>query len=83
MHARMTFQFVHIIHQVNIFNCGGIGLSTSVVHKLFDGHTYFLFIKAWAAATRGSPKYVFPSFVASQLFPSNPNFNYSWPSKFY
>nr|GEW58468.1 vinorine synthase-like [Tanacetum cinerariifolium] len=42
--------------QVNIFNCGGIGLSTSLSHKIFDGHTYFTFMKAWAAAARGSPE---------------------------
>ncbi|XP_076942860.1 17,18-epoxy-17-hydroxycur-19-ene N-malonyltransferase-like [Bidens hawaiensis] len=39
-------------------------------------------MKAWAAATRGSPQKVFPSFVASKVFPNNHNLNYSWPSKF-
>ncbi|PWA51416.1 Chloramphenicol acetyltransferase-like domain-containing protein [Artemisia annua] len=68
--------------QVNIFNCGGIGLSMSVTHKIFDGHTYFLFMKAWAAAARGSPERISPSFMASQVFPNNPSLNYSWPSKF-
>ncbi|GJT23577.1 stemmadenine O-acetyltransferase, partial [Tanacetum coccineum] len=68
--------------QVNTFNCGGIGLSMSVTHKIFDGHTYFLFMKAWAAAARGSPERMSPSFVASQVFPNNPSFKYSWPSNF-
>ncbi|GJQ91495.1 putative vinorine synthase [Tanacetum coccineum] len=66
--------------QVNTFNCGGIGLSMSAPHKIFDGHTYFLFRKAWAAAARGSPERMSQSFVASQVFPNNPK--YSWPSKF-
>ncbi|KAI7744904.1 hypothetical protein M8C21_029606 [Ambrosia artemisiifolia] len=58
--------------QVNIFKCGGIGLSMSMSHKIFDGHTCFIFLKAWAAATRGSTKIVSPSFVASKIFPTNP-----------
>ncbi|GJQ91493.1 vinorine synthase-like protein [Tanacetum coccineum] len=39
-------------------------------------------MKAWAAAARGSPERISPSFVASQVFPNNPSFRYSWPSKF-
>uniref|UniRef100_UPI001CB97FA1 vinorine synthase-like n=1 Tax=Erigeron canadensis TaxID=72917 RepID=UPI001CB97FA1 len=68
--------------QVNVFSCGGIGLSVSITHKILDGHTYFLFIKAWAAAARGSPETELPSFVASEVFPNNPSLNCSWPSKF-
>nr|GEU72853.1 vinorine synthase-like [Tanacetum cinerariifolium] len=54
----------------------------SVTHKIFDGHTYLFFMKAWAAAARGSPERMSPSFVASQVFPNNPSFKYSWPSNF-
>nr|GEU72881.1 hypothetical protein [Tanacetum cinerariifolium] len=68
--------------KVNTFNYGGIGLSMSATHKIFDGHTYFLFMKAWAAAARGSPERMSQSFVASQVFPNDPSFKYSWPSKF-
>nr|GEU72879.1 vinorine synthase-like [Tanacetum cinerariifolium] len=68
--------------QVNTFSCGGIGLSMSATHKIFDGHTYFLFLKAWAAAAIGSPERMSPSFVASQVFPNNPSLKYSWPAKF-
>ncbi|KAD3337998.1 hypothetical protein E3N88_33519 [Mikania micrantha] len=67
--------------QVNIFKCGGIGLSASVSHKIFDGQTLYLFMKAWAAAARGSPETVSPSFVASKIFPHNPRLEYSVPSK--
>ncbi|KAK9057907.1 hypothetical protein SSX86_022746 [Deinandra increscens subsp. villosa] len=67
--------------QVNIFKCGGIGLSTSVSHKIFDGQTFYLFMKAWAAAARGSPETISPSFVASEIFPNNPRLEYSVPTK--
>ncbi|GJU32740.1 putative vinorine synthase [Tanacetum coccineum] len=66
--------------QVNIFNCGGIGLSTSLSHKIFDGHTYFTFMKAWAAAARGSPEIHSPSFVAYEVFPNNPYLEFSMPA---
>ncbi|KAJ9566848.1 hypothetical protein OSB04_002814 [Centaurea solstitialis] len=67
--------------QVNIFNCGGIGLCTSLSHKIFDGHTYFMFMKEWAAAVRGSPQTFSPNFMASEVFPNNPSLKYSMPSK--
>ncbi|GJY63034.1 vinorine synthase-like protein [Tanacetum coccineum] len=68
--------------QVNVFNCGGIGLSMSISHKIIDGNTYFLFMKAWAAAVRGSSEIISPSFVACEVFPNNPPLHYSCPSKF-
>ncbi|KAL9998298.1 putative vinorine synthase [Helianthus debilis subsp. tardiflorus] len=58
--------------QVNIFKCGGIGLSTSTSHKIFDAHTIFILLKAWAAAARGSPEIVSPSFIAPEIFPNKP-----------
>ncbi|KAM0064862.1 putative vinorine synthase [Helianthus debilis subsp. tardiflorus] len=58
--------------QVNFFLCGGIGISASVSHKIFDGHTFCTFMKAWAVAVRGSPEAISPSFVASEIFPNNP-----------
>ncbi|PWA37448.1 transferase, Chloramphenicol acetyltransferase-like domain protein [Artemisia annua] len=66
--------------QVNIFNCSGIGLSTSLSHKIFDGQTYFMFMKAWAAAVRGSTEIISPSFVASEVFPKTHSLKYSLPS---
>ncbi|KAM0064868.1 putative vinorine synthase [Helianthus debilis subsp. tardiflorus] len=53
--------------QVNFFLCGGIGISTTLSHKIFDGHTYYMFMRAWAAAARGSPETISPSFVASEI----------------
>ncbi|GJS15666.1 vinorine synthase-like protein [Tanacetum coccineum] len=55
--------------QVNIFNCGGIGLSMSISHMIIDGNTYFLFMKAWAAAVRG-PKVACTSSSTSKSAPT-------------
>ncbi|KAK1427886.1 hypothetical protein QVD17_16602 [Tagetes erecta] len=67
--------------QVNIFKCGGIGLSTSVSHKIVDGQTFYIFMNAWATTARGSLETISPSFVASEIFPNNPCLQYSVPSK--
>ncbi|KAI7741100.1 hypothetical protein M8C21_033389 [Ambrosia artemisiifolia] len=67
--------------QVNIFKCGGIGLCGSVSHKIIDGHTFSLFMEAWAATARGSQETISPSFVGSEIFPNNPCLEYSLPSK--
>ncbi|KAI3682845.1 hypothetical protein L1987_83153 [Smallanthus sonchifolius] len=40
-----------------------------------------MFMKAWAAAVRGSPETLSPSFVASEIFPNNPCLEYSATSK--
>ena len=76
----MSPLYTHIF-QVNIFSCGGIGIGTSVSHKIFDGQTYFMFMRAWAEAARGAPQTISPSFVASKIFPGNPRLEYSVPSK--
>ncbi|KAI7756991.1 hypothetical protein M8C21_002978 [Ambrosia artemisiifolia] len=67
--------------QVNIFLCGGIGISTSLSHKIVDGQTFYMFINAWALAARRSPETISPSFVASEIFPNNPCLEHSVPSK--
>nr|XP_043639196.1 stemmadenine O-acetyltransferase-like [Erigeron canadensis] len=59
--------------QVNIFSCGGIVLTTSSSHKIVDFHTYMMFMKAWAAAVRGSPETISPSLMASEVFPNDPS----------
>ncbi|XP_076946670.1 epi-neemfruitin B 7-O-acetyltransferse L7AT-like [Bidens hawaiensis] len=65
--------------QMNIFKCGGIGISTNTSHKIFDAHTYYMFMKAWAATARGSTNTLSPSFVGSKIFPNNPCLEYSLP----
>lgn len=72
--------FVYI-SQVNIFNCGGIGLLTSLTHKIADGHSYFTFMRAWASVTRGLST-ISPSFVASKIFPGVTSLEHFMPSKF-
>ncbi|XP_071718311.1 epi-neemfruitin B 7-O-acetyltransferse L7AT-like [Rutidosis leptorrhynchoides] len=67
--------------QINIFNCGGIGISTSMSHKIMDFHTYKVFMKAWAAAVRGAQETISPSFMASEIFPNDPSLEYSIPSE--
>nr|WFP21565.1 CBAT5 [Helichrysum umbraculigerum] len=60
--------------QINIFSCGGIGLSMSMAHRIMDFYTCTIFMKAWAAAVRGSPDTIIsPSFVASEVFPNDPS----------
>ena len=67
---------------MNIFNCGGIALSTTLTHKIVDGYSYLAFIKAWAAVAKGlSSPLIPPSFVASKIFPAIPSLNDSLPSK--
>lgn len=66
--------------QVNIFNCGGIGLSMSLTHKMVDGQSYFAFMKAWAAVARGSSETIIsPSFITSDVFPRNPSLDCWFP----
>ncbi|XVF35844.1 hypothetical protein REPUB_Repub19eG0006100 [Reevesia pubescens] len=61
-----------VMIQVNILKCGGIAIGTQTSHKIFDGPTSTIFLKAWAASARGlgeeAPR---PSFIAPQLFPQN------------
>ncbi|XP_071690664.1 epi-neemfruitin B 7-O-acetyltransferse L7AT-like [Rutidosis leptorrhynchoides] len=59
--------------QINIFNCGGIGLSMNMAHKIMDFHTCTIFMKAWAATAKGSPETISPSFEASKVFPNDPS----------
>ncbi|XP_071718287.1 limonoid 7-O-acetyltransferse-like [Rutidosis leptorrhynchoides] len=54
--------------QVNIFNCGGIGLSVSSTHKFIDGYSFFAFLTAWAAVAKGLVP-IPPNFMASKIFP--------------
>ncbi|XWS43279.1 hypothetical protein CRYUN_Cryun16bG0089300 [Craigia yunnanensis] len=59
--------------QVNIFNCGCIALALCCCHKIFDASTISVFLKSWAAFSRGSngeiPK---PNLLeaSSRFFPS-------------
>ncbi|KAF3431115.1 hypothetical protein FNV43_RR25845 [Rhamnella rubrinervis] len=55
--------------QLNIFECGGIGIGACISHKLGDALSYFVFIKSWAATARGEADTVAAEFVSASLFP--------------
>ncbi|KAK2997166.1 hypothetical protein RJ639_025200 [Escallonia herrerae] len=62
-----------VMIQVNFFDCGGVAISLCTSHKLIDGHTYAVFLKAWTETARGSSEKIYPSFIAPSLFPPNPS----------
>ncbi|CAH1440175.1 unnamed protein product [Lactuca virosa] len=63
--------------QVNFFSCGGVAITVQHNHKLVDGASYMIFLKAWAAIARRDSNLVNPSFVSSSMFPQNPQLPYA------
>ncbi|PWA94207.1 transferase, Chloramphenicol acetyltransferase-like domain protein [Artemisia annua] len=57
--------------QINFFNCGGVAITVQHNHKLVDGGSFMIFLKAWAAMDRKDPNQIYPSFVSSSTFPQN------------
>ncbi|XP_021902548.1 vinorine synthase-like [Carica papaya] len=55
--------------QVNVFECGGIGIALCVSHKVVDFSSITTFVKAWTATARDDFS-VIPSFAACSLFPA-------------
>ncbi|XP_028793387.1 vinorine synthase-like [Neltuma alba] len=55
--------------QFNVFDCGGIAVGVCVSHKVGDALSFFQFIKAWAAMTRGQPEPIKTHFQSFSLFP--------------
>ncbi|KAM7269304.1 hypothetical protein ACFE04_024801 [Oxalis oulophora] len=55
--------------QVNLFQCGGIGLGVSTSHRIGDALSLFVFIKSWAAVCRGEKEFIVPEFKSSSVFP--------------
>ncbi|OMO81406.1 Transferase [Corchorus olitorius] len=55
--------------QLNIFECGGIGVGVCISHKIGDALSFFAFINLWAAIARGEKKLVAPQFGSASLFP--------------
>ncbi|KAH7866411.1 hypothetical protein Vadar_020140 [Vaccinium darrowii] len=39
--------------QLNYYNCGGISIGITLCHRIADGCTFSMFVKAWAAKARG------------------------------
>ncbi|KAL3501065.1 hypothetical protein ACH5RR_035514 [Cinchona calisaya] len=63
--------------QVNLFQCGGLAIGVCISHKIADAFSLAMFIKHWAAETRGSSSsdgdnYIMvikPSFELAKHFP--------------
>ncbi|MCL7051672.1 hypothetical protein MKW94_029940 [Papaver nudicaule] len=60
--------------QVNLFDCGGIGISISMSHKIVDACTAITFINGWAATARAAPRHeiLYPTFDSAAIFPALP-----------
>ncbi|KAK1427723.1 hypothetical protein QVD17_16416 [Tagetes erecta] len=58
--------------QLTTFECGGVALGVSAMHKLVDASTLCTFLNEWAAMNRGESeiKLTRPSFISSSLFPA-------------
>uniref|UniRef100_A0A5B7BXQ8 Putative vinorine synthase n=1 Tax=Davidia involucrata TaxID=16924 RepID=A0A5B7BXQ8_DAVIN len=55
--------------QVNVFDCGGIGIGVCISHRIADGTTLASFLSAWAAMSRGAAETITPSLDSATLFP--------------
>ncbi|EEF47535.1 Salutaridinol 7-O-acetyltransferase, putative [Ricinus communis] len=56
--------------QLNIFDCGGICIAFCLSHKIADALSTLVFLKTWAAITRGeTDDIVCPEFISATLFP--------------
>ncbi|KDP26743.1 hypothetical protein JCGZ_17901 [Jatropha curcas] len=73
-----------VIVQVNFFDCGGMGLTVCISHKIADMATLYSFINNWAAIARNSGKeYISPLFNLGSLYPpiDLPVMSYEVPEK--
>ncbi|OMO81444.1 Transferase [Corchorus olitorius] len=55
--------------QLNIFECGGIGIGVCTTHKISDALSFMRFVNFWAAIARGDKNLVAPQFGSAELFP--------------
>ncbi|XP_062074894.1 stemmadenine O-acetyltransferase-like [Humulus lupulus] len=66
-----------LVVQLNVFDCGGIGIGICISHKVADGTTLSTFLTAWAASVGASSsshghesgKRIPPSFDSAVVFP--------------
>lgn len=62
---------VMVAVQVTLFDCGGIVIGLSMLHRIVDATTMTLFLNSWAETSRGYEKITYPDLTtASHLFPS-------------
>ncbi|MED6173392.1 hypothetical protein PIB30_058875 [Stylosanthes scabra] len=59
--------------QVNVFDCGGIAIGFCISHRITDGASFSIFIKAWterASYNHNSEPLAKPNFATISLFPA-------------
>ncbi|XP_022775627.1 vinorine synthase-like [Durio zibethinus] len=56
--------------QLNIFECGGIGIGVCISHKIADALSLFTYVNTWAAISRGDQSFIVsPELISAKLFP--------------
>ncbi|KAM3753924.1 hypothetical protein ACB098_03G128800 [Castanea mollissima] len=55
--------------QLNVFECGAIGIGACMSHKIADALSFIVFLKTWVATTFGDDDIESPEFEAVMLFP--------------
>ncbi|KAM5558334.1 BAHD acyltransferase [Rosa sericea] len=68
--VQLALGSVVLVVQVSLFNCGGIAVAASPIHKIGDAGAYYKFIQTWAAIHRGeSDQLVLPEFNGASVLP--------------
>ncbi|XP_022151916.1 vinorine synthase-like [Momordica charantia] len=55
--------------QLNVFECGGVGVGICVSHKIGDALSFFTVVNGWAAFGRGEVEALRGHFASGELFP--------------
>ncbi|XP_062000305.1 acyltransferase Pun1-like [Rosa rugosa] len=66
-----------LLVQMSRFNCGGIALAVSLSHKIADGTSYQIFVRAWADIHRDheyESQLMVPRFNGASLLPAKDSF---------
>lgn len=59
-----------LVVQVNMFDCGGLGIGVCLSHKVADGFVIFTFVQEWAKACKfGSEEVIFPNYDLGRILP--------------
>ncbi|CAK9316499.1 unnamed protein product [Citrullus colocynthis] len=55
--------------QLNVFECGGVGVGICVSHKISDALSFFIVVNGWAAYCRGEKEALRAHLSSAELFP--------------
>lgn len=58
-----------LLVQATFFDCGGLAIGVCLSHKCADATTMGMFMKSWAATSKGSAQIVAPVLDAASYFP--------------